>query len=111
MIFSPHLSSPSSPGTSPTASTFPLLHRVPSVVRRAAAQQQEGAQATSEAFDDEQTPPQTPMIRAADELKLHKSKAAEAFQRPFYELIVDGIHSHPNSVRVSGRELLGGAVC
>ena len=100
---SPHLSSPSSP-TSPTAPTFPLLHRVPSAVRRAAAAQ-EGTQATSEAFDDVQTPPQTPVLAPSDamaDLGLTKGKVADlAFERPFYELIVDGIHSHPNSVRVS----------
>ena len=99
---SPHLSSPSSPATSPTTTTFPLLHRVPSAVRRAAAAQ-EGTQATSEAFDDVQTPPQTPVLAGGDlaDLGLTKGKVADlAFERPFYELIVDGIHSHPNSVRV-----------
>lgn len=36
------------------------------------------------------------------ELHLDKGQVADmAFERPFYELIVDGIHSHPNSVRVS----------
>ena len=99
---SPHLSSPP---TSPVSPTFPTgasaLHRVPSVVKRAAAEK--GPQATSEAFDDVQTPPQTPVLRAHDigELSLQKGKVAEmSFERPFYEMIVDGIHSHPNSVRV-----------
>ena len=99
---SPHLSSPSSPPPSPVGSAFPLLHRVPSAVRRAAAEG--GPQATSEAFDDVQTPPQTPVLAPSDgaELGLTKGKVADlAFERPFYELIVDGIHSHPNSVRVS----------
>ena len=105
---SPHLSSPSSP-TSPVSATFPrtsALHRVSSVVKRAAAEK--GPQATSEAFDDVQTPPQTPVLRPQDgevdaaELGLQKGKVADlSFERPFYELIVDGIHSHPNSVRVS----------
>lgn len=76
--------------------------------------------AHSEAFDDGETPPQTPMLAAAkkesrvpklglperkesrSELHLDKGQVADmAFERPFYELIVDGIHSHPNSVRVS----------
>ena len=104
---SPHLSSRSSP-TSPVSATFPrtsALHRVSSVVKRAAAEK--GPQATSEAFDDVQTPPQTPVLRPQDgevdaaELGLQKGKVADlSFERPFYELIVDGIHSHPNSVRV-----------
>ena len=84
-------------------SAFPLLHRVPSAVRRAAAES--GPQATSEAFDDVQTPPQTPVLRAQpdlEELHLTKGRVADlSFERPFYEMIVDGIHSHPNSVRVS----------
>ncbi|KAI0359272.1 Metallo-dependent hydrolase [Trametes cingulata] len=101
---SPHLSSAQSP-TSPTQPQFPKLsslHRVPSVVKRAAAQ--EGPKATSEAFDDVQTPPQTPVLRAQEgfELGLQKGKVADlSFERPFYELIVDGIHSHPNSVRLA----------
>jgi len=34
-------------------------------------------------------------------LHLEKGQVADLeFERPFYELIVDGIHSHPNSVRV-----------
>ena len=110
---SPHLSSPSSP-TSPVSATFPrtsALHRVSSVVKRAAAEK--GPQATSEAFDDVQTPPQTPVLRPQDgevdaaELGLQKGKVADlSFERPFYELIVDGIHSHPNSVRVRGLVLM-----
>ncbi|KAH9925925.1 Metallo-dependent hydrolase [Epithele typhae] len=36
------------------------------------------------------------------DLGLTKGKVAEmSFERPFYELIVDGIHSHPNSVRLA----------
>ena len=107
---SPHLSSPSNP-TSPVSATFSKIHRVPSTVRRAAAAQ--GPQATSEAFDDVQTPPQTPVLRPQDgevdaaELGLQKGKVADlSFERPFYELIVDGIHSHPNSVRVRGLVLM-----
>ncbi|KZT03990.1 carbohydrate esterase family 9 protein [Laetiporus sulphureus 93-53] len=65
----------------------------------------EGPKATSEAFDDLETPPQTPILRAMaaqGDLNLQKGRVAEMpFQRPFYELIVDGIHSHPNSVRLA----------
>ncbi|KAI8978188.1 Metallo-dependent hydrolase [Trametes punicea] len=100
---SPHLSSAQAqssrdfPGTALSS-----LQRVPSVLKRAAAQ--EGPKATSEAFDDVQTPPQTPVLRAQEglELGLQKGKVADlSFERPFYELIVDGIHSHPNSVRLA----------
>ena len=30
-----------------------------------------------------------------------RSETTGSFQKPFYDMIVDGIHSHPNSVRVS----------
>ncbi|RPD58145.1 Metallo-dependent hydrolase [Lentinus tigrinus ALCF2SS1-7] len=98
---SPHLSSASSP-TSPVSAAFPKILRVPSSVRRLAAES--GPQATSEAFDDVQTPPLTPILPHAelDDLHLQKGKVTDlAFERPFYELIVDGIHSHPNSVRLA----------
>ncbi|KAI0343492.1 Metallo-dependent hydrolase [Trametopsis cervina] len=36
------------------------------------------------------------------DLGLKKGEVAQmAFERPFYEMIVDGIHSHPNSVRLA----------
>jgi N-acetylglucosamine-6-phosphate deacetylase len=64
----------------------------------------------SEALDDVETPPQTPMFKArhdvAPTLKKTQSiagfdlDAPQGFTRPFYDIIVDGIHSHPNSVRV-----------
>jgi N-acetylglucosamine-6-phosphate deacetylase len=76
--------------------------------------------AGGEAFIEQHTPPQSPMLaatRKADrvsrmsggaigrrrsELHLEKGQVADmAFERPYYELIVDGIHLHPNSVRVS----------
>ncbi|KAL1945205.1 hypothetical protein VTO73DRAFT_2056 [Trametes versicolor] len=84
------------------AAALASLHRVPSVLKRAAAQA--GPQPASEAFDDVQTPPQTPLLRAQEgfELGLQKGKVADlSFERPFYEMIVDGIHSHPNSVRLA----------
>jgi len=65
----------------------------------------------SEALDNRETPPQTLVLaasatHAADKisrLRLHLEKGQVAdleFERPFYELIVDVIHSHPNSIRV-----------
>ncbi|KAG6857184.1 hypothetical protein H0H87_008249 [Tephrocybe sp. NHM501043] len=115
---SPHLSSPLSPlppypprksptGTPPSALSptvyTDILH-------------------SSEAFDSTITPPLSPFnfasptspaqsmsgiitplkINSRSELHLDKGQVADmAFMRPFYGLIVDGIHSHPNSVRVS----------
>ena len=85
----------------------------------------------AEALDEHDTPPQTPVLAASKgtsgvprlegitpkrqgsrgELHLEKGQVADMeFERPFYELIVDGIHSHPNSVRVSGNDLWGGIV-
>jgi len=83
----------------------------------------------SEAFDNSVTPPLSPDYIASpisatpdmpsvtgiattlsgasrkltrSELHLDKGQIADmAFVRPFYGMIVDGIHSHPNSVRVS----------
>jgi N-acetylglucosamine-6-phosphate deacetylase len=62
-----------------------------------------GAKATSEAFDELVTPPMTPVLAPIDtDLGLKKGEVTKmSFERPFYEMIVDGIHSHPNSVRVS----------
>lgn len=66
--------------------------------------------AQSEAFDDHPTPPQTPMLASTRGtgkvprfgLHLEKGQVADLeFERPFYGLIVDGIHSHPNSVRLA----------
>ena len=105
---SPHLSSPSSP-TSPVSGVFPPLMRTDpstSMVKRVlAANGEGGAKATSEAFDELVTPPLTPILAAVDaDIHLKKGHVTElSFERPYYELIVDGIHSHPNSVRVSIR--------
>ncbi len=85
---SPHLASPFSPITyspiqAPAPSSLKLGTPVPG----------------SEAFDDVVTPPQTPLF-AHKRSSPPKAGEKKDFTRPFYELIVDGIHSHPNSVRV-----------
>lgn len=65
----------------------------------------------SEAFDHDRTPPDpiTPSIisRSASlkvkipTMHLEKGRVADmSFERPFFGIIVDGIHCHPNSVRV-----------
>ncbi|KAF9055223.1 Metallo-dependent hydrolase [Hymenopellis radicata] len=53
----------------------------------------------SEAFDQNETPPQTPLFKRGQGGLTPSSP--KDFTRPFYELIVDGIHSHPNSVRLA----------
>lgn len=58
----------------------------------------------SEAFDEIQTPrspPGTPTKRPVGQSSILLSTLGQfPIERPFYEIIVDGIHSHPNSVRV-----------
>ena len=115
---SPHLSS-AQPPQSPTSATSPSFPVSASSLKRAgstssiakrmmAAHGEGGAKATSEAFDELVTPPMTPVLAPIDtDLQLKKGEVAKmAFERPFYGLIVDGIHSHPNSVRVSLRFLI-----
>lgn len=97
---SPHISYP---GSSTKRSYSSGLQRSGSLLKHLAHAQHEGPKALSEAFDDTLSPPQTPVLRKNEsDLGLEKGKvAAMAFERPFYELIVDGIHSHPNSVRLA----------
>ncbi|KAH9833474.1 Metallo-dependent hydrolase [Rhodofomes roseus] len=107
----PFASTPGSPASPASPASGSWHARQTSLSKRLAQLQIEGPgspaaapKATSEAFDDQQTPPQTPILRAlasTDDLNLRKGKVEEAFERPFYELIVDGIHSHPNSVRLA----------
>jgi len=84
----------------------------------------------SEAFDEIETPPQTPILLAEQAHKKRRFPAGKSvastaaitpmplesrqstqsepkstvtipFDRPFYEIIVDGVHIHPNSVRLA----------
>lgn len=73
---------PSSPAKSESSSRF--SHKAPYA---------------SEAFDEIKTPPGTPNKRHIKQPSI-SSLGQSPFERPFYEIIVDGIHSHPNSVRV-----------
>ena len=63
----------------------------------------------SEALDEQDTPPQSPTIAPESVQRVVRAVTEELdkkdVQRPFYGMIVDGVHSHPNSVRVSDREL------
>ncbi|KII95644.1 carbohydrate esterase family 9 protein [Plicaturopsis crispa FD-325 SS-3] len=104
---SPHLSPPSPSITDLFAATrFPPPSAYPRTLS--------GGAHGSEAFDEQETPPQTPVLRAhhrhggqnsptgRSHLHLDKGETADlSFERPFYEMIVDGIHSHPNSVRLA----------
>lgn len=100
---SPHLTSPSHPRIAPapqrTSSTSSLAQRL-----RTAQAHGDAPRAASEAFDELETPPLTPVSARNGEggaqVRLERDCRERPFERPFYELIVDGIHSHPNSVRV-----------
>lgn len=117
---SPHLSSPTPlaprlpcalPETMP-ALELPGAQVVDSFIEK------EGSsfQASSEAFDsgtitpkrkdtvlNGHKPPSKQPLKKQSRPSLHLDKgqiADMAFERPYYGLIVDGIHCHPNSVRV-----------
>ncbi|KAA1472185.1 hypothetical protein DENSPDRAFT_881059 [Dentipellis sp. KUC8613] len=105
---SPHLS----PSFSPPAAAA-LVSQVPTPCELGEPDHGAG---TLEALDDIVTPPMSPVVRATclasrvpslqhsrqnsrPELHLEKGQVADMdFERLFYELIVDGVHSHPNSV-------------
>jgi N-acetylglucosamine-6-phosphate deacetylase len=66
----------------------------------------------AEALEELPTPPSSPRstspVRKIPVVKQSQGRkrgtplrAGDEFERPFYGIIVDGIHSHPNSVRVS----------
>jgi N-acetylglucosamine-6-phosphate deacetylase len=107
---SPHISPPFSPATrSPTSPASPASPIPSARTFSSQVSLHTTTKPKSEAFDDHETPPQSPMLAASrvagwvPRLGLHLEKEQVAdlqFERPFYELIVDGIHSHPNSVRV-----------
>jgi N-acetylglucosamine-6-phosphate deacetylase len=109
---SPHINGPFSPIAScPATPASPVSPVSPASITSSQVSLRLTTKAQSEAFDDHQTPPQTPAMAATrlavkvpgPRLGLHLEKGRVAdleFERPFYGLIVDGIHSHPNSVRV-----------
>jgi len=58
---------------------------------------------SSEAFETSTIPSKIP-VRKQSRRTLHLEKGQVAdmtFERPYYGIIVDGVHCHPNSVRVS----------
>ena len=86
----------------------PLLQSVSSALEN--VQRFPPSHLMSEAFDHTRTPPVGAISRSSPKmtrkvsrpaLHLEKGQIADmAFERPFYGIIVDGIHCHPNSVRV-----------
>ncbi|KAG8918372.1 hypothetical protein FRC02_002425, partial [Tulasnella sp. 418] len=56
----------------------------------------------SEALAEVLTPPGTPMTESyVSALIKEQDLSLEEFKRPYYGIIVDGIHSHPHSVRLA----------
>ncbi|KAJ3776325.1 carbohydrate esterase family 9 protein [Lentinula raphanica] len=108
---SPHLYSPFSPITSKALYSGGPMSPVALTPTRFDSKTIIKSPVGSEAFDEVETPPQTPMFKALSgkgaSLKKTQSIAGfsldstSQFVRPFYEMIVDGIHSHPNSVRLA----------
>jgi N-acetylglucosamine-6-phosphate deacetylase len=99
---SPHLASPFAPVTASSSASKPTG----SVTASAEASPPKTPPPRSEALVEQLTPPQTPLFKRAKEAHAaHASVKAprnvEVLDRPFYELIVDGVHSHPNSVRLA----------
>ena len=107
---SPHLSSHFSPISSPFAGTPGYTPRrslslkprsiLSGIFTASGKESGGGPKAASEAFDDSDSPPLSPRsLLSQAAIKARTSVAT--LERPFYELIVDGIHSHPNSVRLA----------
>lgn len=107
---SPHLSSYFSPISSPIAGTPKSSLRrslslksksiLPGIFNTSGKDSKNSPKAASEAFDDSDSPPLSPRsLLSQAAIKARTSVAT--LDRPFYELIVDGIHSHPNSVRLA----------
>ncbi|KAJ7647690.1 carbohydrate esterase family 9 protein [Roridomyces roridus] len=89
-------------GASPHLSA-PAIDDFPTPTSPSAASAVSGV--TSEAFDYQTTPGTRPTVNrtaSVSELHLLKGQVADlAFERPYYDMIVDGIHLHPNSVRLA----------
>ncbi|KAF9071624.1 Metallo-dependent hydrolase [Rhodocollybia butyracea] len=108
---SPHLYSPFSPITSKALYHGPVMSPVALTPLRTNSKANIPGLKTpvgSEALDDVETPPQTPVFKARSNVAPRTQNIAgfdldapQGFTRPFYELIVDGVHSHPNSVRLA----------
>lgn len=99
-------------GASPaTGEDFPVLNdsRVnsPRYIKKKEKDIQQTIRTVSEALAELPTPPRSPVLKPVRRDDGMGEGAFEDplsgvldFDRPYYELIVDGVHSHPNSVRV-----------
>ncbi|KAL1672244.1 Metallo-dependent hydrolase [Schizophyllum commune] len=112
---SPHLATSFHPITAKTPIDTRFGHDLSRAPSLSAAKQ---LAAAAEALDEVDTPPMSPEHHAAaggplsgvasplslgheDLLAKREHLTPRPFQRPYYEMIVDGIHSHPNSVRLA----------
>jgi hypothetical protein len=85
-------------------SSSPMLRpsHLPLLSRNRSLYYQRTQRANRKAFDASQAGPQSPKRKLGSEsaASMTPTTTKKQFDRPFYEIIVDGIHSHPNSVRV-----------
>ncbi|ELU40955.1 n-acetylglucosamine-6-phosphate deacetylase [Rhizoctonia solani AG-1 IA] len=100
------------PGKAPPESVSTLggksLLKKISTVNLTSPTKSEQKHEVSEALQELITPPQTPLGRSpavgpTPSILMAIPHSIEPLERPFYGMIVDGIHSHPNSVKVSTR--------
>lgn len=102
---SPSLATPFSPITAAPPTAPPTAPPSPPL-SPAKEEGKTAADAQAEALDEQITPPQTPLFKkfGRDARRVQgvegTEKGVEVLDRPFYGMIVDGVHSHPNSVRV-----------
>ncbi|CAE6454854.1 unnamed protein product [Rhizoctonia solani] len=98
------------PGKAPPESVSTLggksLLKKISTVNLTSPTKSEQKQEVSEALQELITPPQTPLGRSpavgpTPSILMAIPHSIEPLERPFYGMIVDGIHSHPNSVKLA----------
>ncbi|KAB5591820.1 N-acetylglucosamine-6-phosphate deacetylase [Ceratobasidium theobromae] len=90
--------------TSGKANGRPLLKRISAVNLSSSTkiESKHGAEALHELITPPQTPlGRSPMVGPASTALEAVSHNIESLERPFYGMIVDGIHSHPNSVKLA----------
>ncbi|KAF8756718.1 Amidohydrolase family [Rhizoctonia solani] len=98
------------PGKAPPESVSTLggksLLKKISTVNLTSPTKSEQKHEVSEALQELITPPQTPLGRSpavgpTPSILMAIPHSIEPLERPFYGMIVDGIHSHPNSVKLA----------
>ncbi|CAE6521196.1 unnamed protein product [Rhizoctonia solani] len=99
---------PGKAGPSESASTLggkSLLKKI-STVNLVSPTKNDPKHDVAEALQELITPPQTPLGRSpvvgpTSSVPVTVPQTTESLERPFYGMIVDGIHSHPNSVKLA----------